>query len=35
MLTDAAEAAVVKQIEVRLVRAEEKARWEELVIQHD
>jgi len=34
MLTDAAEAAVVKQIEVRLVRAEEAARWEELVIQH-
>lgn len=33
-LTDPAEAAVVEQIEVRLVRAEEEARWEELVIQH-
>jgi len=34
VLTDAAEAAVVEQIEVRLVRAEEEARWEELMSQH-
>ena len=34
MLTDAAEAAVVEKIELRLVRPEEEARWEELVIQH-
>lgn len=34
MMTDAAEAAVVEQIEVRLVRPEEEARWEELMIQH-
>lgn len=33
-LTDPAEAAVVEQIEVRLVRPEEEARWEELMIQH-
>ena len=34
MLTDPAEAAVVEQIEVRLVRPEEQARWEELMIDH-
>ena len=34
VLTDRAEAAVVEQIEVRLVRPEEEARWEELMIQH-
>jgi hypothetical protein len=34
VLTDPAEAAVVEQIEVRLVRAEEVARWEELMCQH-
>ena len=33
MLTDAAEAAVVEHIEVRLVRPEEEARWDELMIQ--
>ena len=34
VLTDPAEAAVVQQIEVRLVRPEEEGRWEELMIQH-
>ncbi|HTL17924.1 MAG TPA: ISAs1 family transposase [Patescibacteria group bacterium] len=34
VLTDRAEAAVVQQIEVRLVRPEEEGRWEELMIQH-
>lgn len=34
VLTDPAEAAVVEQIEVRLVRPEEEARWDELIIQH-
>lgn len=34
VLTDAAEAAVVEQIQVRLVRPEEEARWEELIEQH-
>jgi hypothetical protein len=34
VLTDPAEAAVVKQIEVRLVRPEEEARWEQLMIEH-
>ncbi len=34
VLTDPAEAAVVEQIEVRLVRPEEQARWEELMIDH-
>lgn len=33
-LTDAAEAAVVAQVEVRLVRPGEAARWEELMSQH-
>jgi len=34
VLTDPAEAAVVEQIEVRLVRPEEEARWEELMAKH-
>jgi hypothetical protein len=34
VLTDATEAAVVAQIEVRLVRPEEEARWDELMVQH-
>lgn len=34
VLTDPAEAAVVEQIEVRLVVPEEEARWEQLMIQH-
>lgn len=34
VLTDAAEAAVVEQIQVRLVRPEEGARWDQLMIQH-
>jgi hypothetical protein len=34
ILTDPVEAAVVEQIEVRLVRPEEETRWEELIIQH-
>ena len=34
VLTDPAEAAVVEQIQVRLVRPEEEARWDELIIQH-
>jgi hypothetical protein len=34
VLTDPAEAAVVGEIEVRLVRPEEETRWEELMIQH-
>jgi uncharacterized protein DUF4338/DDE family transposase len=33
-LTDPAEAAVLNQITVRLIRPEEQARWEELVSQH-
>lgn len=33
-LTDPVEAAVVEQIEVRLVRPEEEARWEELMSHH-
>ena len=34
VLTDPAEAAVVEQIQVRLVEPGEEARWEELMIQH-
>jgi hypothetical protein len=34
VLTDAAEAAVVEQVQVRLVRPEEEARWDQLMIQH-
>ena len=34
VLTDPAEAAVVEQIQVRLVRPEEETRWQELMIQH-
>ena len=34
VLTDPAEAAVVEQIQVRLVRLEEEARWDELMSQH-
>lgn len=34
VLTDPVEAAVVEQIEVRLVRPEEEARWEELMAKH-
>ena len=34
VITDPAEAAVVEQIEVRLVRPEEEKRWEQLMIQH-
>lgn len=34
VLTDAAEAAVVEQVQVRLVRPEEEARWNQLMIQH-
>lgn len=34
VLTDHAEAAVVGQIEVRLVRPEEEARWDELMTRH-
>lgn len=34
VLTDPAEAAVVGQVEVRLARPEEEARWEELMVQH-
>ena len=34
VLTDPAEAAVVEQIVVRLVRPEEEARWDELIVQH-
>lgn len=33
-LTDPAEAAVVEQIQVRLVRDQEQARWDELMSQH-
>ncbi len=34
VLTDPAEAAVVEQIEVCLVRPEEEARWDETMVQH-
>jgi hypothetical protein len=34
VLTDPAEAVVVEQIQVRLVRPEEEARWDQLMIQH-
>jgi len=34
VLTDPAEAAVVEKIQVRLVRPEEEARWDELIVQH-
>lgn len=34
VLTDPAEAAVVEQIQVRVVRPEEEVRWEELTSQH-
>jgi hypothetical protein len=31
---DASDAEVLEQLEVRLVRPEEEARWDELIIQH-
>ncbi len=34
VLTDPAEAAVVGGLEVRLVRPEEAARWDQLIIEH-
>jgi hypothetical protein len=34
VLTDPAEAAVVEQLQVRLVRPEEAVRWDELMVQH-
>ena len=34
VLTDPAEAAVVEKTQVRLVRPEEGARWDELIVQH-
>ena len=34
VLTDPAEAAMAEQIEVRLVRPEEEASWDELIVQH-
>ena len=34
ILTDPAEAAVVEQIQVRLVRPEEEAHWDDLMVQH-